>query len=679
MDTRDEALRLRAEIRRHDRLYYALADPEISDREYDALLVRLRALERANPTLDDPDSPTRRIGDALTEGFQTLRHRVPMLSIANTYSSDELAEFDRRVREGLGREEGPAYFVEPKIDGVAIGLTYEDGRFQLAATRGNGEEGDDISANARTMRSLPLVLEGAPASRLELRGEVYLTRDDLLRLNLERIEEGLAPFANPRNLAAGTLKMLDPSAVAHRGLRLFIHGVIEADGLGLETHGDALAACRAWGLPVVPLGERHEGIASLQASLGRWNERWAELPYDIDGLVIKVDDLRDWSRLGATSKDVRWAIAYKFKIEVAETEVLAIKLQVGRTGRVTPVASLAPAELGGTTIRRASLHNEEEVARLDVRVGDRVQVVKGGEIIPKIVRVVLEGRPEGALSFEMPIGCPVCGATLEHYEGVVGSWCENVRCSAQMRSAIEHFAARRAMDIGGLGKALVEQLVRRGWVNDVGDLYRLDAERIAALERMGERSAANLMEELEASKERPLERLVFGLGIRHVGRTAARVLAHRFGDLDTLLGQEAATLEEIDEIGPAIAESVARFASRETSRLLIEKLRSVSVDFGGAGKASAASVASPFHGKRVVVTGTIDGIGREEAKELILRAGGRPTSSVSAKTDLVVHGDGAGSKLAKARELGVATMAGAAFRKELRGLGLIPPENASTD
>ena len=673
MNTKEEIARLRAEIRRHDRLYYALADPRISDREYDALLARLRAIEKANPELDDPDSPTRRIGDALTEGFRTIHHRIPMLSIANTYNPEELAEFDRRVRQGLGAgEEGLAYYVEPKIDGVAIGLAYEDGRFELAATRGNGEEGDDISANARTMRSMPLLLEGAPAGRLELRGEVYLTRDDLLRLNHQRIKRGLAPFANPRNLAAGTLKMLDPSVVARRGLRLFIHGIVESDRLGLETHGEALAACRAWGLPVVPLGERHEDITSVQASLGRWNERWAELPYDIDGLVIKVDDLNAWDRLGVTRKDVRWAIAYKFKIEVAETEVLEIGLQVGRTGRVTPVASLAPAELGGTTVRRASLHNEEEVARLDVRVGDRVQVVKGGEIIPKIVRVVLEGRPEDALPFEMPAGCPVCDSALERYEGVVGSWCENVHCSAQVRSAIQHFAGRGAMDIGGLGKALIEQLVDRGWVGDVGDLYRLDAERIAGLERMGELSAANLIEQIETSKGRSLERLVLGLGIRHVGRSAARILAARFGDLDTLLNQEEAHLEEIDEIGPTIAESVVRFAARPTSRRVVEKLRVASVDFGVAKMPGAAPAQSPFDGKRVVVTGTIEGIGREEAKELIVRAGGRPTSSVSAKTDLVVHGDGAGSKLAKALELNVATMDGAGFRAALSRLSLIP-------
>ncbi len=666
MDAAREIERLREEIRGHDRRYYVRARPSISDAEYDATMTRLRDLEAAHPELDDPLSPSKRIGDALTEGFATVRHRVPMLSIANTYSPGELGEFDRRVREGLGSEVSTGYYVEPKIDGVAISLTYQEGRFVQALTRGNGEAGDDISANARTIRSLPLVLRDAPPGRLELRGEVYLTRDDLVGLNRKRMEAGRMPFANPRNLTAGSLKMLDPSVVAERGLRLFIHQVVEGERAGFESHAEALAACRSWGLPVVPLGRSHADIDSVLGSLARWNERWSELPYDIDGLVIKVDALRAWPTLGATSKDVRWAIAYKFKIDVAETEVLAIDLQVGRTGRVTPVARLAPVALGGTTVRRASLHNEEEIARLDLRVGDRAQVVKGGEIIPKVIRIVPDARPAGAAVFRMPADCPTCGAALERYPDLVGSWCENVHCPAQVQRAIEHYASRAAMEIGGLGRELVKQLVARGWVADAGDLYALELEPLAGLERMGERSAANLLHEIESSKQRPLERLLCGLGIRHVGRGAARLLARAFGELDAVLAQPREAIEAIEELGPVIAESVGRFAARESSRRLVEKLRAAGVGFGAPPAAVASTPESAFQGKRIVVTGTLAGLSRDLVRELILKAGGSPTATVSAKTDLVVVGQSPGSKLAKAQELGIKTMDGTAFLERLR-------------
>lgn len=672
---RAEVEELRARIRVHDRLYYALAAPEISDHEYDALMDRLRGLEQTHPELRDPSSPTERIGDALSAGFAVVRHRIPMLSIGNTYSPEGLREFDRRVHELLARPTAETidYYVEPKIDGVAVALIFKEGRFVQALTRGNGEQGDDISANVRTIRALPLLLADVPPGRLELRGEVYLTRADLERINEARATAAQPRFANTRNLTAGTLKTLDPAVAAERGLRIFVHSVVPGPQVDAQTHSVALERCRAWGLPVVPHGASHQGIDSVLDSLAAWDERWPTLAYDIDGLVIKVERLEDWQRLGATSRDVRWAMAYKFKIEVAETEVQSIGLQVGRTGRVTPVANLAPVELGGTTVRRASLHNEEEIARLDLHEGDRVQVVKGGEIIPKIIRVVVERRDPQARVFRMPDHCPACEAELARYPELVGSWCENPRCPAQIRRAVEHYAGRGAMDIGGLGKALVEQLVDKGWVRDVADLYALKAEDVASLDRMGERSAANLIEQIEHSKRQPLERLLFGLGLRHVGRSAARILAIAYADLDQILAQEVEALEALPEIGPTIAASVTRYARSESGRQLVEALRAAGLRLTQPRSASSgpdAGAASPLAGKKVVITGTIAGLSREAAKELAIRAGARPTSAVSAKTDLLIFGDAAGSKLAKAAGLGVDTMSGEAFITLLGELGL---------
>jgi DNA ligase (NAD+) len=580
-EPRQQIEELRAAIEHHDRHYYALADPEISDREYDDLLRWLRDLEHAHPEFDDPDSPTHRIGDTLTAGFHSVRHRVPMLSIANTYHPDELLEFDRRVHDGVGLvPDAPVpYFVEPKIDGVAIAVVFENGRLLQALTRGNGEEGDDITVNARTIRSLPLRLHDAPQGRLEFRGEVYLRRDELDRLNRERAQAGQPLYANARNLTAGTLKTLDPTVAAHRRLRLFIHSVVDGPALGLATHHEALEQCRRWGLPVVEEGAIHPHIASVRSALAAWEGRWADLPYEIDGLVIKVDSLPAWERLGSTRKDVRWAIAYKFKIEIGKTSVVGIDLQVGRTGRVTPVANLEALELGGTTVRRASLHNEEEIARLDLRLGDRVQVAKGGEIIPKILRVLPRPEEQRAAPFQMPNSCPACGGPLERYPDLVGSWCENPRCPAQIRRAVEHFASRQAMDIGGLGKALIEQLVAQQRVHDVADLYRLSADELARLPRMGVRSATNLIAQFEDSKHRPLERLLVGLGIRHVGRTAARTLARNFPNLDLLLEQPAEVLEALPEIGPVIAASVVRFAHDERSLRVVRALKEAGVGF----------------------------------------------------------------------------------------------------
>ena len=673
-DLRAEVADLRAVIRDHDRAYYVEAEPSVSDHEYDALLARLAKIESDHPDLDDPNSPTHRIGDEPSEGFESVVHRVPMLPIANTYGPDELREFDRRVREGLEMEpDAPVpYFIEPKIDGVAISLTYEDGVLVRAATRGNGAQGDDITANARTIRSVPLELTGTPPSLLEVRGEVYMARSDFDRLNETREAAGDPPFANPRNLTSGSLKMLDSRVVSGRPLRLFVHQVVDGHSLDFATHGDALGACRSWGLPIVEHTHGCDGVDAVLAHLAGWSDRWQELDYDIDGMVVKVNPLAHWPHLGATSKAVRWAIAYKFKIEVAETRVESITLQVGRTGRVTPVANLAAVALGGTTVRRATLHNEEEVARLDVREGDAVHVVKGGEIIPKVIRVVEESRPSGTKPFEMPPTCPVCDVPLVRTEGLVGSWCENLRCRAQVQRKIEHFASRTAMDIGGLGTALVQQLVDEELVEDVGDLYGLSADSLESLERMGALSAENLLAELRESCSRPLDRLVFGLGIRHVGRTAARTLARTYGSLDRLLSAPREDLEEIPDVGPATAEQVARFTDSETNREILEKLRTASVRFDVAIEGAPVDVEGPgpFDGKRVVITGAIPGLTRDGAKVLVEGLGGRATGSVSPKTDILVYGEAAGSKLAKARDLGVETMDGAAFLAIVSAHGL---------
>lgn len=669
---------LRERIRHHDRLYYVEATPEISDREYDALLRRLRELEAEYPDLDHPDSPTHRIGDAPTSGFVTVRHRVPMLSIGNTYNREELAEFDRRVRDGLGRAADGRidYFVEPKIDGVAIALHYRDGRFQRAATRGDGSEGDDVTANARTIRALPLSLalgpDGAPiAGEVEVRGEVYLTRGDLARLNRQREEVGEPPYANTRNLTAGSLKMLDPNVVAMRPLRLFVHQVLGGVRGDSTRHDQIMDEARNWGLPTVPHVRRCTGLEEVLACIESWNTRWSELPYDIDGLVVKVNDLVARDTLGATSKVVRWAIAYKFKIEVVETLVESISLQVGRTGRVTPVANLEPVQLGGTCVRRATLHNEDEIARLDVRTGDWVQVVKGGEIIPKVIGVLGDRRPADAQVFVMPHECPACSEPLSRYEELVGSWCENTRCPAQLKRKLEHFAGRQAMDIGGLGTALVEQLLHAGLVADLADLYGLKESQLVPLERMGLKSSENLIAQIAESRSRPLDRLIFALGIRHVGRRAALTLARRFGTLSAVLEASPEDLEAIDEIGPTMAQSVCTFAARESNRTLLDRLAEHGirgdVPTPGADVVSAAAE-SEFSGRRIVITGALAGVSREEVRALVDRLGAKSTTSVSGKTDLVVFGADPGSKLEKAQRLGVATLPGDEFLARARAL-----------
>jgi len=659
--------RLREEIRRHDRLYYVEAAPEISDRQYDRLLEELKALEARHPELVTPDSPTRRVGGEPIEGFTTVEHSQPMLSIDNTYSEEELREFDARVHRALG-DRPVRYLVDPKIDGVAVSLRYEAGLLTLAATRGDGRRGDDITTNARTIRSIPLRLLGRDApDLLEVRGEVYWPRSVFNAYNARRVEQGLEAFANPRNGAAGTLKQLDPRIVAERGLAFLAHSLGAMSPPVAETAGEAMRRLAEWGIPVNPHARVCEDIEeALRAALG-WLDRRGEADYETDGAVVKVDELALRAELGATSKYPRWCIAYKYEAERAQTVLRSVDFQVGRLGTITPVAHFDPVQLAGTTVSNASLHNFDQVARLDVRVGDTVLVEKAGEIIPQVVQVVHDRRPADAAVIAPPGECPACGEPAVRDEGGVYLRCVNPECPAQLRERLKFFAGRNQMDIENLGPAIIDQLVDKGLVRHFADLYALKAEVLVGLERMGEKSSENLLAAIEASKTRGLERLLAGLGIRHVGGRAAEVLAARFGDIDALAAAGIDELTEIDEIGPVIAASVHHFFASEAGAETIERLRTAGVQTTSARPPAQAARAAdlPLADKTVVVTGTLEHFSRDEAKDAIKAAGGRAASSVSKNTDFVVVGESPGSKADKAEQLGVETIDEAEFLRRL--------------
>lgn len=667
---------LRDRIRHHERLYYERDAPEISDAEFDALMRELQALEAAHPELVTDDSPTRRVGGRPVEGFETVEHLAPMLSLDNAYSDEELRAFDDRVRRGLGAAEGQAlaYVAELKIDGLSIALTYVDGILTRGATRGDGERGEEVTANVRTIRTIPLRLEGAPPGRFEVRGEIFLPRAEFDRVNQERDEAGEPPFANPRNAAAGAIRQLDPRQVARRGLRAWMYQVVGAD-TG-STHGAMLETMRGWGLPVEPHWERVSGIDALMAFCGQWRTRRETLGYETDGIVVKLDALADRERLGATSKFPRWAIAYKFPAQQATTTLRDIVLQVGRTGAVTPVAVLEPVLLAGSTIGMATLHNADEVARRDVRVGDRVLIEKGGDVIPKVVRVEDPDRPGRPPAWVMPSHCPSCGSELVRAEGEVVWRCERSSCPARLRRSLEHFAARSAMNIEGLGEAIVDELVGRGLVSDVADLYGLRRETLESLvvaprEPRSERArprklgkvGVNLVEEIAASRDRELWRLVHGLGIRHVGERAAELLARAFGSLEALAAADLDALQRVPEIGPVVAASVRGWFDDERNRALVARLEQAGVRTEATDAERAAPEGGPLTGKTFVLTGTLDGLTREEAQEAIERLGGKVTGSVSRKTTYVVVGADPGSKAEKARQLGIETLDEAALRR----------------
>ena len=646
---------LRAEVERHSALYYVEARSEISDVEFDALLRDLQELEARYPALAAADSPTRRVGGAPLPGFETVEHGVPMLSIDNTYSAEDLREFDERVRKGLqGPEECPAYVVELKLDGVAISLRYEEGILTRAATRGDGVRGDNVTENVRTIRALPLRLKGNPPVMLEVRGEVFMRRGELERLNRVREQDGDPPLANPRNATAGTLKLLDPKLVAQRRLDVSLYDVAPLPGATLASHWDTLQDLERYGLPVNPHRKRCPSIEAVIEACDEWEHARATLEYEIDGMVVKVDSAEQRRRLGATSKSPRWVIAYKFPAQVARTKLLAITVQVGKSGALTPVAELEPVALAGTIVKRASLYNFEDLARKDLRVGDTVELQKAGEIIPQVIRFVPEDRAEQAVPFPIPASCPVCQAAVHKDPDGVFLRCLNPGCSAQLKERVGHFASRGAMDIEGLGPALVEQLVDRGLVKTVADLYGLDEPTLAQLERMADKSAANLVAALEASKSRPLSRLLNGLGIRHVGSHIAGVLASQYGYVERLMHATAEELEQTYEVGAAVAASLRNFFDAPENGALIEQLRASGLNLRE--ETGEEGLPRPFEGKTFVVTGTLRNASRDEIHERIKRLGGRPATSVSAKTDYLVAGENAGSKLEKARKLDVAVL-----------------------
>ncbi len=645
--------RLRDQIRHHDRKYYVEAAPEISDRDYDRLIDELRGLEEAHPELVTADSPTQRVGDEPVPGLEPVRHRVPMMSIDNTYSPEDLAAWGRRVEKLLADSGQPIEWVlELKIDGVAVSLTYDQGLLVLGATRGNGVVGDDITHNVRTIHGVPLRLDlAAPPASIEIRGEIYMTNSDLVALNEAQAAAGLAAFANTRNVAAGSIRLLDPRECAARPLRFFCHGVGDATGLGADSQTGLLAWAAEAGLPVAP---GTQTFGSLDALVERGTELIEELhtlDFEVDGFVVKVNRFGQQRSLGATAKSPRWAIAWKFEKFEATTTLAGIRVQVGRGGTVTPVADLEPVELAGTVVRRASLHNADEVARKDIRVGDVLVVEKAGKVIPHVVRVEKHLRTKRLKPWTPPTHCPECGTPLVKDTDGVYIRCPNVDCPARVMERLRFFASRGAMDIEGLGDKLVEQLVSTGLVTDYAHLYRLTADQLEPLERMGKKSAAALVAQIAASRTRGLARLLNALGIRHVGPRVATLLCARFPTIDALAAATVEELSAVQEIGPAIAESVHAWLAGDDGRRTIAGLRAAGVLLELPESDRVAS--GPLTGRTLVVTGSLEGFSRQEAEEAIRKAGGRASSSVSKKTDYLVAGADAGSKLDTAKKLGV--------------------------
>jgi DNA ligase (NAD+) len=653
----ERAAALRAEIERHNHAYYVLDQPAIPDAEYDRLFRELQALEAGYPQLLTTDSPTQRIGGASLPAFGQVQHRVPMLSLNNAFSAEETAAFDRRCREGLGLGEGEEieYAVEPKFDGLAISLLYLDGIFTQGATRGDGFTGEDVTQNLRTVNSIPLRLHGESIpARLEVRGEVLIFRADFARLNALQRAASSKEFANPRNAAAGSLRQLDPKITARRPLRFFAYGVAESSQAAPATHAQQMAQLVSWGLPVAAQCETVRGCAGLLDYYARLGEAREALPFDIDGVVYKVNNLADQEKLSYVSRAPRFAIAHKFPAQEALTTVESIEVQVGRTGALTPVARLAPVFVGGVTVTNATLHNEDEVRRKDVRIGDTVIVRRAGDVIPEVLAVVAEKRPILAPEFVMPTRCPVCGSAVEKPEDEAIARCTGgLYCPAQRKRALWHFASRQALDIEGLGDKLVEQLVDADIVRTPADLYRLDMQKLVNLERMAEKSAANLLAAIEQSKAKgtTLARFIYALGIRNVGEATARDLARHFGTLDALLAADEAQLLQVPEVGPIVAASLRSFFSERHNLDVIAALRSANVHWPD--EQPSPLLASAIAGKTFVLTGTLPTLTREQAKECIEARGGKVAGSVSKKTDYVVAGAEAGSKLDKARELGV--------------------------
>jgi DNA ligase (NAD+) len=662
-DPAKRAAELRRLIDHHNYKYYVEAKPDISDREFDKLLEELRHIEDKHPELVTPDSPTQRVGGQPIDEFNTVKHRVPMLSIDNSYNPDDLREFDGRVRKILGKEP-VTYVVELKIDGVSMSVTYQKGRLTVGATRGDGERGDDVTHNLRTIPEVPLKLHtDKPPPVFEARGEVYMNREDLVRINRARQEAGEEPYANPRNLTAGSLKLLDPRQCAQRRLRLFAYALGAVEGIEVKTHLEALDLLRKFGFPVNPHIESFDSIDAVIAYCLGWADRRAKLHYDIDGLVIKVNDFGQRKRLGMTSKFPRWAAAYKFEAEQAVTKLAKIELQVRTTGRLTPVAHLEPpVRLAGTTVSRASLHNADYIAEKDIRVGDSVLVEKKGEIIPYVIGPVTDARTGSETLFKFPATCPVCGGAVQHEEGSPFHICTaGVACPAQVKGKLEAFGKRDRMDIEGLGEVIVHQLVDKGLVKSATDLYRLTLDPLVGLERMGKKSAQNLLDGIAESKQRGLARLLAGLSIYMVGDSMAEILALEFLSIDALHAAPQERIAQVKGFGPKRAESVYKFLHSPAGEKLIAEFRELGLKLTEEPPERPAG--TDLTGKTFVVTGTLQTYSREEIEGLIKQLGGKATGSVSKKTDYLVAGEEAGGKLEKARALGVKVLTEAEFNK----------------
>lgn len=631
--------------------YHVLDKPLVSDAIYDQLLNELIALEKENPSLIYPDSPTQRVGGTPLEGFNKVTHTYPMLSLSNAFGEEDLRDFDRKIRQAIGNDF--SYVCELKIDGLAISLRYENGVFIQGATRGDGTVGEDITANLKTIRAIPLRLK-QPVT-IEVRGEAYMPKKSFEALNNGRVEKAEEPFANPRNAAAGSLRQLDPKITASRNLSTFIYAIGgDGEAYGIDSHAEMLDYLETLGFPSNKEREFCETIDDVLAFINKWTENRPNLPYEIDGIVVKVNRYAHQDELGYTAKSPRWAIAYKFPAEEVVTTLLDIELTVGRTGVITPTAILTPVQVAGSTVGRASLHNEDLIREKDIRIGDTVIIHKAGDIIPEVVGVIIEQRPDDSVPFEMPTNCIACGSELVRIEGEVALRCVNPTCPAQIAEGIKHFVSRNAMNIDGLGEKVVEQLLREDYIRDVADLYHLEKEQLVKLERMGEKSATNLVEAIERSKENSLERLLFGLGIRHVGEKAAKLLAEQFDSMDALMNATEEEITAVHEIGGKMADSILAYFESDEVKELIVRLKEVDVNMMYKGKKVQVGIGdNPFVGKTIVLTGKLTQLTRNEAKAKIEELGGIVTGSVSKKTDLVIAGEDAGSKLTKATELGI--------------------------
>ncbi|QDU50693.1 NAD-dependent DNA ligase LigA [Gimesia panareensis] len=655
MSVQKEIGQLRQQLEHHNRLYYIKAKPEISDREFDKMMKRLEQLEEEHPEFDSPDSPTKKVGGAPIEGFQTVPHRVPMLSIDNIFELEGLKDFETRICKLLG--EGQIELTaEYKIDGVAVSLVYENGHLVQGVTRGDGQQGDDITHNVRTIGGVPLRLNvKKPPALLEVRGEAYISNSDFQVLNVEMQEQGKEPFANPRNTTAGGLKLLDPKLCAKRKIRFFAHGIGAVEGVDYQTHVKYLAAIQEMGIPATPNVKSFPNLEKTMEHAQTMMDDLHTLDFEVDGIVLKVNRFDQRELLGNTSKSPRWVVAYKWERYEAVTRAESIVFQVGKTGTVTPVANLEPVQIAGTTVSRASLHNHDEMLRLGIQIGDWVVVEKAGKIIPHVVRVEEHRRDGTQQELEFPTHCPECNTELVKDEGGVYIRCPNPECPASVRETLRYYASRQAMDIEGMGIKMIEQLLEAGLLTGLADIYRLDEhyEDLVNLERQGEKSIDNLLAGIESSKQQPLWRLLTGLNIRHVGASNARILEQEFGTIDEITKQSVEDLAEVNEIGPVIAESVHNFFHSDFGQKLISDLKELGLNMGTPVAKKEKTNAGVLDGKTVVVTGTLSRFTRDEAKELIVKHGGKASGSVSSKTDYVLAGEKAGSKLTKAQELEV--------------------------